>query len=166
MTDSETQTRETEQDEESPVLDESSPTAGVGPELDGETFYPYLKDVVLLVFVVFFGLIAFGIKSVGLGEGGGGGVGSGTIDVTLEEFAINGTFIAPAGDVTLEVSNAGTVTHNIVARDLGLRTVDLDIGGSATLSLGTLAPGSYELFCDITGHEASGMVATLTVVEG
>ncbi|MCP3990697.1 MAG: hypothetical protein GY724_16580 [Actinomycetia bacterium] len=166
MTDSDTQTDETDQDHDSLEPSEPSPLWGVGPEVEGETFFPYVKDIVLLLLVVFFGLIAFGIKSVGLGEAGSAGVGSGTIDVTLEEFAINGNFLAPAGDVTLEISNAGTVTHNVVATELGLRTVDLDIGGTATLSLGVLAPGDYELFCDITGHRDSGMVTTLTVVEG
>jgi hypothetical protein len=157
------------QDEVSPS-GPSSPADGDGFEVDGETFFPYLKDAVLLGFALFFGLVAFGIKSFGLtGEGGSGdgagGAGSGIIDVTLTEFAIDGNLVAPPGEVTLEISNGGTVIHNLVARDLGRQTIDLDIGGSTSLSLGALEPGTYELFCSITGHEASGMVATLTVTD-
>jgi plastocyanin len=166
MTDSDTQSPEAEETHGSLVPAEpAEPKSQHGLEVDGETFFPILKDVILVLFVVFFGLMAFAIKSSGNGGSGAavGGAGSGTIDVALDEFAINGQFIAPAGEVTLEITNAGTVTHNVVARNLGRRTVDLDIGGRTTLSLGVLEPGSYELFCDITGHEASGMVTTLTV---
>ena len=173
MTDSSVELGEMEAEEGRDSLDPadpSSPPDPRGPEVDGETFFPYLKDAVLLGFAVFFGLVAFGIKTFGLdgerGAGdGSGGAGSGIIDVSLTEFAIDGNLIAPAGDVTLEVSNTGTVIHNVVARDLGRQTVDLDVGGSASLSLGVLEPGTYELFCSITGHEASGMSATLTVTD-
>jgi len=37
---------------------------------------------------------------------------------------------------------------------------------AALAELGTLAPGTYELYCDIAGHEAAGMLAELTVTEG
>ena len=37
---------------------------------------------------------------------------------------------------------------------------------SATLDLSGLAPGSYELWCEVAGHEGLGMVTDLTVVAG
>lgn len=131
-----------------------------------ETFLAFVSDGALLLFVVFFGLIALAIKSSGA-DGGDtdapGGSGSGTIEVTLDEFVIDGNFIAPAGEVILDVVNVGTVNHNVVARGLGRRTPDVRAGGEVTLSLGSLTAGSYVLFCDLPGHEESGMVTTLTV---
>ena len=158
MTEVETETREV-------------PSAA-GLEVSGETFYPIVKDGALVVFATFFALVVFAVSSFGLdGERAAGSPGEpvrsfpGIIDVTLDEFVIEGDLTAPAGDVTLLITNVGSVEHNVVARNLGRRTFDLRTGDETTLTLGSLAPGEYELFCDIIGHEESGMVATLTVTE-
>lgn len=39
----------------------------------------------------------------------------------------------------------------------------LAASASATLALGDLAPGTYELYCEVPGHEQAGMKATLRV---
>ena len=104
--------------------------------------------------------------------GGADGDGSGTavaapvestLEIELTEFTIAGELTAPAGIITLDVTNAGTMAHNLVLRDLGARTSDLQPGRSELLELGNLAPGEYSVLCDIPGHEGAGMVATLTV---
>ena len=93
-------------------------------------------------------------------------VASTTIDVSLTEFAINGDLTAPAGNVVLNVTNDGMEVHNLVRSVPLLRTPNLDPGETAVMDLGALAPGTYELKCDIRGHQTAGMVATLVVSEG
>ena len=87
------------------------------------------------------------------------------LNVTLTEFAIDGTFTAPAGNVTLNVINEGSMEHNVVLRDSTARTPNLGAGAAAVLDLGVLQPGTYELFCDIAGHEAAGMLVDLVITE-
>lgn len=87
------------------------------------------------------------------------------LDISLTEFAIDGELSAPAGDVVLNVVNAGAIEHNLEVRDLGVSTPNLMSRGVDTLALGDLSPGTYELFCNISGHEASGMAADLVITE-
>jgi uncharacterized cupredoxin-like copper-binding protein len=100
---------------------------------------------------------------VGSGDGGVEAAASTTIDVSLTEFSIGGDLTAPAGNVVLEVTNDGTKMHNLVRRETPVRTVNLAAGDTAIMDLGTLEPGTYEIFCDLSGHESAGMVATLVV---
>jgi len=100
----------------------------------------------------------------GSGDGGGSASASSAVDVSLTEFSIDGNLTALAGDVSLNVVNDGSVEHDIVVRESGEKTPLLAAGESATLALGSLAPGSYELFCDVPGHAESGMVTDLVVV--
>ncbi|NNE10990.1 MAG: multicopper oxidase domain-containing protein [Ilumatobacter sp.] len=88
------------------------------------------------------------------------------LNVTLSEFAIDGELTAPAGQVVLNISNEGSLDHNVVVRGSNLRSQMLAAGGSTVLDLGELAPGTYELFCEVAGHEASGMVHDLVITEG
>lgn len=85
--------------------------------------------------------------------------------LTLTEFSIEGDLAVPPGPVRLEIHNQGAVTHNLVVEG-GPRTPELSPGESAELDLGTLAEGSYRIFCDIAGHREAGMEAVLTVAEG
>ncbi len=86
-----------------------------------------------------------------------------TLDVTLREFVIGGDLTAPAGEVTLAVSNTGSTDHNIVLPGLGIESPMIGAGGTALVSLGELAPGTYEVLCDVPGHDTSGMVGVLTI---
>ena len=104
----------------------------------------------------------------GLSEGGGsassGGGGATVVDVQLSEFAITpAAIVVPPGKVQLRVVNKGTMVHNFSIPALGKKTADLPAGGTETLDLGDLAPGAYDALCEIAGHAASGMVATVTV---
>ena len=92
-----------------------------------------------------------------------GGAASSTIDVTLSEFAIDGTLTAESGDVNLSVTNAGTQQHNVVVEEIGTETPLLAAGDSAELALGTLDAGNYTLFCSVPGHRDSGMESTLII---
>jgi plastocyanin len=71
------------------------------------------------------------------------------------------------GPVTFALVNRDQQSHSIIFEDAnGERVGDFRIlaAGRRTES-GTvdLAAGTYELICDIPGHRAAGMVATLTV---
>ena len=99
----------------------------------------------------------------GSSSGPGGGGGTTTVELSLTEFAITGNLTAPAGRVVLKATNDGTIPHNVQFVSTGAQTEDLAGGASATLDLGELEPGTYEIICQVAGHKDSGMVATLTV---
>ena len=88
------------------------------------------------------------------------------VEVSLSEFAINGDLTVEPGTVTLRIVNDGAIVHNLVIAELGLRTPDIAPGRSFDLELGQPAERTYEVFCDIAGHQAAGMVSELTVGEG
>lgn len=83
--------------------------------------------------------------------------------IDLAEFSITGDLTVPEGAVVLDVLNEGSAVHNLQLTD-GPKTADLNSGEGTLLDLGDLSPGQYELWCDIAGHLASGMTATLNVV--
>lgn len=83
------------------------------------------------------------------------------VNVTLEEFAITpGSLDVPSGAV-LAVANQGQITHNLSVG--GAASPMIDGGESTQLDLGSLAPGTYTMRCDVPGHEAAGMTGILTV---
>ena len=59
-----------------------------------------------------------------------------------------------------------SIDHNAAVLDTAITTADLPAGGSETLDLSSLEPGTYELFCSIPGHKDSGMAATLVITDG
>ena len=83
--------------------------------------------------------------------------------IDLSEFSITGDLTVPAGRIVVDVTNNGAIPHNLVLEG-GPKTSDLTNGEQTSLDLGELGPGTYTLFCDIPGHQGSGMEATLTVV--
>ncbi len=113
-----------------------------------------------------------------------GPAGGGTeVGVRLRDFDIElSRSSAPAGAVTLDVTNQGPSTHEVeifavpdgvdadhlkvtagVADTGGLRPVDEveDIAPSTNTSLSvTLAPGTYVLICNLPGHYQQGMHVT------
>jgi plastocyanin len=114
------------------------------------------------------GIVALGVV-VGVVVGGTGGDGGddptsvGTVArLELGEYFIRGDLEVPAGNVTLSAVNVGAIAHNVGIRG-GPITNSFGSGEEKTVDLGILAPGAYELYCDITGHVENGMVATLTV---
>ena len=117
-------------------------------------------------------------------QGASRSVGS-QVDVKVRDFHIKAPTRIPAGSVTLRVRNLGPDTHELLlVRDDGkalpLRPDDLTIDEDAvkprTVSEleddhpGThrvwklqLAPGRYELVCNMSGHYLGGMHARLVV---
>jgi FtsP/CotA-like multicopper oxidase with cupredoxin domain len=127
----------------------------------------YLAITGVLIALVL-GVFAVGVVALIQDDDGGDG-GSSTsseLNVQLSEFSIDGQLTAPEGEVTLEVVNAGAIEHNLAVRGTDITTPNLQSREVAILPLGELSAGTYELYCTIAGHESSGMVNELTVVEG
>ena len=109
------------------------------------------------------GLVAavLAITIGGLIAANGGGDDGDRPRLVLDEYSITGDLEVPAGEVTFDVANEGAIGHNVGVRG-GPITTNLAAGAETTLEV-ELAPGTYELYCDISGHVEQGMVATLTV---
>ena len=90
------------------------------------------------------------------------------VKVTLSEFAIKGNLTVPTGAVRIDATNIGGVVHNIGVRGVKISR-DIKPRENFILDVGVLAPGTYELYCDIinpvdkTSHVSHGMVAKLLV---
>jgi uncharacterized cupredoxin-like copper-binding protein len=85
-----------------------------------------------------------------------------TLKVILGDYLIAGDLTAPAGNVRLEAVNQGGIVHNVGIRR-GPISGDMQPGRGFTIGLGSLAPGTYQLYCDIVGHVEQGMVADLVI---
>ena len=107
--------------------------------------------------------------------GGGGGGSSSTptapanpnLTVIAEEIHFDQKqYSVPAGEVRVAYPNQGTQTHTFVVQDPKGDDIapKLRVGpGKETGAVYQLEPGTYTVYCDITGHRAAGMVASLTV---
>jgi uncharacterized cupredoxin-like copper-binding protein len=122
--------------------------------------------------------------SVASGAGGGGG--GTTVNVTETEFKIEADATsAPAGQVTFNIKNNGTIAHEFVviktddaASALPVASgesvvdedqltgidekEDIEPGTSVTLTV-NLEAGHYALICNVEGHYTSGMRLDFTV---
>ncbi|MEA2480248.1 MAG: hypothetical protein QOJ07_2170 [Thermoleophilaceae bacterium] len=70
---------------------------------------------------------------------------------------------APAGQVTITMTNPSGVQHNISLRGNGADEHGNDVTKGKSVVQAQLASGSYEFYCSIPGHEQGGMKGTLTV---
>ena len=96
------------------------------------------------------------------GEVDTGGPSEASVAISLTEFRVSPDPVTISGDQTsLAVTNDGTVPHNLGVD--GAATPMLDAGDSADLDVSALEPGTYTLICQVAGHEAAGMKATLTI---
>lgn len=71
---------------------------------------------------------------------------------------------ATAGKVTVKSKNASPTPHNIAVKGNGIDVKGaVGQGGHVSEITVDLKPGTYEFYCSVPGHEASGMKGTLTV---
>ncbi len=133
-----------------------------------------MKKVSLLIVVA---MLATLVLAACAGSGGGGGA---TLDVTLNEFSFTpNTWTVNAGQqVTINIKNTGTVTHDftIMKTPISGSFTDADkaneVWASPMVSAGQsqtatftapTTPGSYQVVCTESGHFEAGMTGTLTV---
>jgi plastocyanin len=72
---------------------------------------------------------------------------------------------AKAGAVEVDFTNESSVPHNVAIRkdmDAPLVETEVVMEGSASKTA-DIDAGTYEFYCTVPGHEASGMKGTLTV---
>lgn len=111
--------------------------------------------------------VGFGLRAIDESESNvsaGGATAATSAPVSLTEFAITDATVGVGG--ALEVSNDGSVAHDLSIEGADLATPQLSGGATEELSLAGLEPGSYTMFCTVPGHRDAGMEATLEVVEG
>ena len=86
-----------------------------------------------------------------------------TVKVTETEFkiALPSTRLE-AGRITFDVQKAGNIPHDLAIKGMKEKTKLIPAGASDKLTV-TLKPGTYQLWCTVTGHEAAGMKLSITV---
>lgn len=87
-----------------------------------------------------------------------------TATIELKEWEITGTLQVPAGNLTIELVNTGSMVHNL-AFEGGATSADVQPGDTIMFEVGNLEPGTYTIYCAIPGHREAGMVATLVVTD-
>ena len=92
------------------------------------------------------------------GEEAAGGGGS-TVSLTAAEFAFDPTSITAAAGDTIEFTNEDDAEHNITAEDAGIDE-DVEAGGSTTVDLSGVEPGTYDFICE---YHPDTMKGTLEV---
>lgn len=86
------------------------------------------------------------------------------VQVDLTEFSI--TMVpaeVPPGNVTFTIKNSGVSPHDFSLPDFGKITPLINPGETTTLVVEILDKGTYKVLCHVPGHEAAGMVSSLTV---
>src|SRR5690242_21960440 len=90
-----------------------------------------------------------------------------TLKLSADKSALKfnkSTLTAPAGKVTIEMSNPSQLSHNAAIEGGGLDTAGPIVGNGGTSKVtANLKPGTYTFFCAVDGHRAAGMQGTLTV---
>lgn len=83
-------------------------------------------------------------------------------DIAFGEKAYEAT-AGSDGQVSVEYVNKGQINHTLLVE--GLDGVKLEVvkKGERATGSAVLAPGEYTIYCDVPGHRAAGMEATLTV---
>jgi plastocyanin len=96
--------------------------------------------------------------------GGGGGT---TLELAADPggaLAFDQTELtAPAGEVTIHLTNDAQIPHNVEVEGNGVEEVSDTVTGADTSLAVTLEPGEYVFYCAVPGHREGGMEGTLTV---
>lgn len=80
-------------------------------------------------------------------------------------FAFDKTSLeAPAGEVTIVMTNPSSIPHDIAIEGNGVDVVGETVtdGGTSTVTA-NLEPGEYTYLCTVDSHADAGMEGTLTV---
>jgi len=121
-------------------------------------------------FALVFAVAALFLAMFGLrGGSSAGAAGSSSsaatvVEVSLSEFAITPQMITlPAEGGTLKITNKGSAVHNFSVPELSVKTGDIQPGATAEAKIGQVAAGMYSALCEIAGHAASGMTASVMI---
>ena len=70
---------------------------------------------------------------------------------------------APAGTVTIELTNDSSVPHNVEIEGNGVEEESDTVTGETTSLTVDLESGTYDFYCNVPGHRDAGMEGTLNV---
>lgn len=84
--------------------------------------------------------------------------------VELADFTIEPAAISLTAGGRLEVTNVGANDHDLVVETTEIHSGTIAPGDDLIVDAASLAPGTYTVFCSITGHREAGMEATLVVI--
>ena len=75
------------------------------------------------------------------------------------------SYTARAGTISIELVNDGSQPHTLLFDEDDVDFEKLGVSGKGDSDTGSveLTPGSYTIYCDITGYRNAGMEATLVV---
>jgi uncharacterized cupredoxin-like copper-binding protein len=97
---------------------------------------------------------------------GGASMSGRDVNVSETEFTISlPTMTFTPGEHTFKITNKGTITHALEIDGPGVsdRKSDAVSPGASTSMTVTLQKGTYEVYCPVDGHKASGMQTMITV---
>lgn len=93
-----------------------------------------------------------------------GVAGAGSLVVVATDIAFpEKTYTAPAGDVAIEYRNEGSIAHTLLIDKVRAFKLEVAAKGDDDTDTVALEPGTYTIYCDVPGHRAAGMEATLQV---
>jgi uncharacterized cupredoxin-like copper-binding protein len=67
--------------------------------------------------------------------------------------------------IHIVMNNKGTLVHTFVIDALSVKQENVQGGASVDFTFTPTAAGTYQFYCDTPGHQAAGMVGTLTVTQ-
>jgi plastocyanin len=92
---------------------------------------------------------------------------NGDLQVVAKDIKFDSkTYTMATGLHTIELDNKGSLSHSLVIEQDGKKVDDFRLATNAKKTASdkvNLPPGTYTIYCDIPGHRAQGMEATLTV---
>ncbi len=100
--------------------------------------------------------------TAGTGSATTGGEASTVTVLALDTRFDQKQYTAVAGQVTFDYDSKGSLVHSFKIDGVADFRLQVAPGKTTSGTVG-LAAGSYTVYCDIPGHRASGMEATLTV---
>lgn len=94
-----------------------------------------------------------------------GGGGQTVSSISLSEYKFDPTDVTAKAGSTITLKNQGSLGH-----DLRLRKSGKEVGGTKVFGAGKseqfkvdFAPGKYEMFCSVPGHEQQGVKGSFTI---
>jgi plastocyanin len=102
---------------------------------------------------------------------GGGGAAARSVTVRMVEFAFEPSDVTIKRGGTLNVENAGKISHNLtIEQGPDGKTETKKLAGTSTFLppkseklTADVAPGKHAMTCTVPGHREQGMVGTITV---
>ena len=116
---------------------------------------------------VFCGL-ALAMVLVACSGGGSPAAGAQTVNINATDtFKYDpNTITGKVGQpIHVVMANKGTLVHTFVIDALSVKQENVQGGATADFTFTPTTAGTYQFYCDTPGHQAAGMVGTLTVTQ-